>query len=495
MSEEPQPATGPDPRRREPPPGEGRPPRRLAHNFRWRAFFEHCADAVFLLDRRRRLLFVNRAWEALTGVSAERAAALVCRRPRPTSANDPPEQVLAHALTPPREVRRGHGASTRRSLPGPGPAPRWGEVEFLPLWAGGEQGGFLILGRIRPCASGPDEAGAAPLPERLADVPVPLPERLLRLRERRAHRYGLELWSSPLPAMRRVAEQVRLAAPLAVPVLLVGEPGTGKQTLARTIHSLGPRRGGAFAALDCAGLPPAAVAAVLFGERGAAREGVATIYLREPGRLPRDLQLRLCELIARSGDPEGGAPRILAGSAAALAPEVKAGRLLEEMACLLGTLVIDVPPLRERLDDLPALVERLLARIGEAAGEAHARGLSADSWEVVRGYPWPGNVGELYAILRAAAARAEDRQITAADLPAVLRQAQRRALEPPAPAERPLPLEQLLEQAERRLIELALRRTGGHKARAARLLSIPRPRLFRRMKVLGIADASEKEAE
>jgi len=111
---------------------------------------------------------------------------------------------------------------------------------------------------------------------------------------------------------------------------------------------------------------------------------------------------------------------------------------------------------------------------------------------VFRGYSWLGNLRELLDVLRESCGRTNGEQLQAADLSAELRRAVEREQAPPRPAERPLPLEQLLEEAERRLIQLALQRTRGHKARAARLLSIPRPRLWRRMLKLGIVDTEEE---
>jgi PAS domain S-box-containing protein len=464
--------------------------RRLAKNFRWQALFEHCAEPLFVLDRRRRLLFVNRAWEALTGMAKEQAHVLVCRRSRPASPDDSPEDVLAHALTPPPEARQGVSARVRRLLPSPTGAARWWEVEFLPLLQEGEQGGYLLVGRIRP----------VPAVEPVRDHP--LSEKLVNLRQRRVERFGLDAWASSLPAMQRLVEQVRLASQVSTPVLIVGEAGTGKQTLARTIHYLSPRRDGACAVLDCQYLPPAALAAVLFGHdrRDAAlldRERLAAVYLREPAYLPRDLQLRLYELI-RAGAEGAAGPRVFAGCTLLPWHEVREGRLLEELACALSTLVIETLPLRERRADLSALVERLLERACTGRGETEApagrvTSLSADAWAVLRAYSWPGNLRELYAVLRTACARATGEQLRPADLPAELRRAVQREQTPPRPPDPALPLEQLLEEAERRLIQLALQRAGGRKARAARLLSIPRPRLWRRMVKLGIVDTETDE--
>jgi PAS domain S-box-containing protein len=453
-----------------PPPAAERT-RPAAQHYRWQALFQRTADALFLLDRRRRILFVNRAWEALTGVPAAQAHGLPCRRPRPVAPADPWEQVLAHALTPPPEAAEGQPARVRRLLPGR-EARQWWEIEFLPLRQEGGPAAFVLLGRIR--VLGAEPAGSDPLPERLAN-----------LRLRACGHHSLDAWeASTLPAARRLLAQVRLAATVATPVLLVGEAGSGKESLARIIHARGPAAERSFAALDCRRLPPALLAAVLFGPHAA----LGALYLREPAALPGDLQLRLCEWLAR-----GTGPRLLAGMRTDPAGEVRAGRLLEELACQLGTLVIPVPPLRERLADLPLLAEQMLARAGEATGRKGVT-LAADAWEVLRGHPWPGNLRDLYDVLASAAARVTGEQVGAADLPAHLRQAHAlAAVAGPAPPQ-PLPLDSILEQAERRLIELALRRCGGHLTRAAASLGIWRQRLKRRMEALGIADPERAQA-
>jgi transcriptional regulator with PAS, ATPase and Fis domain len=450
-----------------------KPARRLAKHFRWQALFQRCAEPLFVLDRRRRLLFVNRAWETLTGMAKEQAHLLVCRRTQPISAEAPAEEIVAHALTPPREVLRGGNGRLRRQLPGREGESRWWEIEFFPLLQEGPQGGYLILGRIRPVPN-VEPAGE---PRSF--------ENLVPLRQRRRERFTLDAWDSSLPALRRLGEQVRLASQATTPVLLVGEAGAGKQTLARTIHYLSPRGDCACAVLDCQHLPPPALSNLLFRERNLSRDGVAAVYLREPASLPRDVQLLLCERLRHGSDP--GWPRLLAGCSTPPAQAVRSGQMLEELACALGVLVLDVPPLRERRADLPALVERLLPRacVGR---DARVTSLSADAWTVLRAYSWPGNVRELYNVLRAACPRAGGEQLRAADLPAELRRTVEREENRPRPLPDALPLEQLLEEAERRLIQLALQRAHGKKAVAARLLSIPRPRLWRRMLKLGIVD-------
>ncbi len=454
----------------EPTPPAGDPPRRpepaeaRGAGFRWQALFQRSTDAFFLLDRQRRLRFVNRAWEALTGLAAADVRLLSCKRKRQAAAGEALPDVLSRVLCPPAEVMQGEAGRARRRLPAAdGRGWRWWDVEFLPLRVGGHPGG--VLGRVLPVAD-----------ETPADA-VPLPEKLVDLRERVVRRYEFPPAESAVPAVRRLAEQARLAASVSAPVFLAGETGTGKETLARAIHYRGAHRERPLAALDCARLPPEAVAALLFADRGPAPGRPAAVYLREPGRLPRELQARLCDQLA-----SGGAPRLFAGSRTPPAEDVRSGRLLGELFAAFP-LVLELPPLRERPDDLSALLGHLLER-ANGDGGPRAPGLTPAARELVQSHPWPGNVRELFEAIGAARRHAAGRAIDVADLPASLRL--RHAAGAAPPPERPLPLDALLEQAERRLIELALRRAKGNRGRAAEILGIWRARLLRRVEALGL---------
>lgn len=434
-------------------------------DFRWQSLFQQSGDALFVLNRRRRLLFVNHAWETLAGLPLAEARGLSCRRARPASPTDSSTDILAHALCPPPEVLRGQSARARRLLPSRAGA-RWWDVEFLPFFQGDAL--LAVLGRVLPVAA-PEPAAPA----------APLPEKLVALRERVARRCEDDMPAGDAPAQRRLAAAVRLAAGVAVPVLLVGQAGAGKQTLARLIHFRSAARERSFAALDAARLPAAALTAVLFG-----RSHVATVYVNEPGRLPREIQAKLAELLARD-DEEHSVPRILAGCSADPAAEVRAGLLLEELHTALSALTIVVPPLRDRPDELPRLVERMLARANEDGGRP-VRGLTPDAWDVVRAYAWPGNLRELVSVLSSARLRAKDERISADDLPAPLRLSVRLAQTPGRASDKSLPLEALLVEVERRLIRLALARADGNRGRAAEILGIWRQRLLRRMEALGL---------
>ena len=142
-----------------------------ADDFRWRAFFQRSRDALFVLNRRARLLFVNRAWEALTGLSAAQARGLACTQRKP-AVPGPIEEVLAHLLCPPTEVRDGKAGRARRLFPGEAAARRWWDVEFLPLHQ--KEGLLCVLGKIRPLPC-EEVAPRPPLPEKLVALRVRTP--------------------------------------------------------------------------------------------------------------------------------------------------------------------------------------------------------------------------------------------------------------------------------------------------------------------------------
>jgi DNA-binding NtrC family response regulator len=352
-------------------------------------------------------------------------------------------------------------------------------VEHLPLLA---EGAPALLVRAIPVEAPPAVAAQ------------PLPERLLALRERAAARFGADLLAGPSAQLRLLARRARLAARSEGPVALVGPAGSGKEALARFIHYSGPHRELSFAALDCARLPPAALARLHFGEHEAGlRTALGALYLRDASRLPRDLQLCLLEWL--EGRPEGATPRLFVGLTAAPLDEVRAGRLIEGLAEVLGALVLEVPPLRDRLEHLPALVERLLPRASLPDEGPSVAAVAPAVLEVLRRHDWPGNVHELLDVLATACAHARGERLEADHLPASLRLPHAVAQAPGRAAPRPVPLGPTLERVERRLIELALRRAGGNRTRAAELLDVWRPKLLRRMEALKIEPAGPETAE
>jgi DNA-binding NtrC family response regulator len=440
----------------------------------WQALFSAATEPIFLLNRQRRILLVNRAWEDFAGLTAERARGLACRRSKKPGSMA--GAGIAASLAPPAEVLSGKAARLRRQCQTQ-TGLRWCDLEFSPLMGG--EGLLAILGRV---VSSEQQVPAST---------SPLPEKLQALRRRLPGRYRLDDFASALPALRRVADQARLACQTRVPVLLAGEPGTGKEWLARVIHHHGTTADHSFAAVDCQRLPARQLDELFFGGNGLTRRSdLGTIYLTEPAALPLDVQAKFRDWLA---EPGAARPRVIAGLSDAPAEATDAGKLLEELRCALATLEITLPPLRDRLTDLPGLVEQFLER-SASGDEAAVVGLAPEAWEAVRTYRWPGNLDELYAVLQSARRHASGR-IELADLPAYLRQAVRLEEVPGRSLPRQLPLKLLKDQVERRLILLALRMARGNKSEAARLLAIERLSLLSRIKALGIEEGDAAKSE
>jgi transcriptional regulator with PAS, ATPase and Fis domain len=438
----------------------------LAPDFRWRALFQRTRDALFVLNRQRRFLFVNTAWEMQTRLSAAEARGLACVR-RPLQQQDPWDIVVRSLCCPPPEVQKGRAARVRRLVPGSPAEARWWVIDFMPLASA--DGLLAIIGKLSGAAD-PDPVAT-----------LPLPEKLMALREGIRRRYSIESLAAHSVGSQLIEAQVRVAGEIVAPILICGEAGTGKQWIARVIHGQSTWHEQPFLVVDCRRLP-----AELIGDLcQAPGDSHRTIFLKEPQHLPRDYQLRLHEAIRAGADKSG--PRVVAACSSAPAGEVAAGRLVQELYATLATLVIHVAPLRERMADLPLLVQQLLPRANGSQG-ACATALAPEASELLGRYAWPGNLRELYAALQCGCVRAKGNRIEAENLPAHIRLALRLdEVESPQPA-RLMSLDQILEMTERRLIVRALGYAKGNRNRAAELLSIWRPRLLRRMQALGIGD-------
>ncbi|MBS3960195.1 MAG: sigma-54-dependent Fis family transcriptional regulator [Xanthomonadaceae bacterium] len=314
-------------------------------------------------------------------------------------------------------------------------------------------------------------------------------------------------------------ERIAKVARSHAPVFIGGEPGSGKALVARLVHAASPRREGPFVAVDCAALPPDRIEAELFGQR--AGPGVAaeadglfqaaqggSLFLDAVAELPAPVQAKLQQALERQAvRPLGGdgeVPidvRLLSASHHDLARRVEEGRFRHDLYYRLHVLDVAVPPLRERREDLPALVEAALARRG---GEPPR--LADDALAALHDYPFPGNVRELESLLERAVALAEGPLIHAADLdlpaPGHGPLPGRREAEPgeTAEADAPLPamatamararaagaLPQALEQVEREAILRALEAHRWNRTRTAAALGITFRALRYKLKKLGI---------
>jgi transcriptional regulator with PAS, ATPase and Fis domain len=428
---------------------------------RWQRWLHASAEALFLLSGQRRLAYANRAWEQATGLSLADVRGRACRRKPRATAVEPVDQVLS-ALAPPPEALQGRPCQTRRRAPGP--TLGWWQIDFFP-WSSAE-GLLAVLGKIRVIAETGPAHGA-------------LPEKLVQLRDRFQQIYRLESWTSELPVMQRLRQQLRLAASTHLPVLIQGPAGSGKAWAARTIHQLSEQRETFFAAFDTR-LPAALVAEMLSSSR---HWRLGTLYIADIDRLPREAQVLLLHHLATERDDPG--PRVLAGRSANPNEEVRGDHLLPELHARLSALMVQVPSLAERLADLPHLLDDVLPRAAQAV-DRDVRGATPEVLELLRRHAWPGNLRELYDVLAQACRHAQGDHLAADDLTFYLRNA-------PAPPEKSIRLDETLEKVERRLIELALRMANQNKTRAAELLGIWRPRLLRRLEQLGMT-SEQKDA-
>ena len=300
--------------------------------------------------------------------------------------------------------------------------------------------------------------------------------------------------------MRALSAEVARYARADANVLITGETGVGKDLVARTLHQLADRRHHPFVVVDCPGLVPTLVEAELFGhERGAFTDatvarpgrfemaGEGTVYLDHVDELTLDGQAKLLRLVEHkqverlgSSTPVPVRARVIASASTDIEQAVRDGRFRMDLFHRLRVLPLHVPPLRDRLNDIPVLARRLLAEMATSAGRV-APVLSADAIAALVSYDWPGNARELRHVLEHTLMAADLTTIRAADLPQLLTSPERIPLG--ATAARPT-----LEELERQYIAFILRETRGNQSRAAAILGISRKSLWEKRKRLTASD-------
>ena len=220
------------------------------------------------------------------------------------------------------------------------------------------------------------------------------------------------------PALRSVLSAVSKVAPTDSTVFLTGETGTGKELIARAIHKKSPRRSRAFVAVNCAAIPQSLIASELFGHEKGAFTGAlqrrlgkfeladgGTIFLDEAGELPLETQIALLRVLQeREFQRVGGSEqirvnvRVLAATNRDLQKAIAAGAFRQDLFYRLEVFPIHIPPLRERIEDIPVLVEYFVARFARKAGK-NIRSIEKEALELLESYPWPGNIRELENVI------------------------------------------------------------------------------------------------
>jgi len=299
-------------------------------------------------------------------------------------------------------------------------------------------------------------------------------------------------------------------APTRAPVLLQGETGTGKELLARFLHAHSPRVARPFVAVNCAAVPESLLESELFGhERGAftgaltrrlgrfERASGGTILLDEIGDMSPAMQAKVLRVLQEreierlgSNAPTSVDVRVIAATNRDLEQEVEAGRFREDLYYRLAVVVITLPPLRERGEDIALLAQHFLEQFGREYQRSGCR-ISEEAYAALLAYTWPGNVRQLRNVIERAVLLCNGETILPEHLPSRIRGASARAMgeraageraERPASGERLKPLDEL----EREHIRRALALTGGRLGRAALILGIHRNTLRRKLQLYGL---------
>ena len=350
------------------------------------------------------------------------------------------------------------------------------------------------------------EALRAVVDRRLADAPPPEPESAVgpRLAD---FATGSDVMASFVDTASRVASSN-------TSLLVLGETGSGKEHLARAIHAESGRSGGPFVAVNCGAIPESLLESELFGhEQGSftgatrSRKGwfeqahTGTLFLDEIGELPQHLQVKLLRVLqfreVRRVGSERDLPvdvRIIAATNRDVESEVKAGRFRADLYYRLGVVTLLIPPLRDRADEVPGLVDRLLVEVATSLGRPGVE-LSAGALEALCAYSWPGNVRELANVLERAALLCADDVIELADLPTAVTNAAFDELptlasdagdESISHALLSLPMaearERVVERFERAYLSEVLRAANGRVGEAARRAGIDPRSLYNKMR-------------
>jgi len=315
--------------------------------------------------------------------------------------------------------------------------------------------------------------------------------------------------------MAKLREQVSMAAPTNGRVLIFGENGTGKELVARNIHTLSRRRSAPFVEVNCAAIPEELIESELFGHvRGAFTGAVAdrrgkfelahggTIFLDEIGDMSVKTQAKVLRVLQEQVmEAVGGSTRIrvdarvLAATNKDLPSEIRAGRFREDLYFRLNVVPIFVPPLRERVEDVPLLADHFMAMLAREYGR-RPKAFEADALQALQRYAWPGNVRELRNLVERLMIMVPNDRVSSRDL-LFLEQGGVPAVFPTASAKPAMmaPLHDARDEFEKQYILRALAAQQGNMSRTAEVLGVERSNLYRKMRAFGIMPARRVEEE
>ena len=442
------------------------------------------SQPIYLLDDEQTIIFCNQAcldWIACTSDQMRGLRSAYHSNSEVTG----PEAMAAGLCPPPAAMVGRQRSGTIEIVAEDGRISRR-RAEFVPLDGGPDE----ITGLLVMVDPGDLSEADSPPPAAEESEAARLHRRIQSFRRQAAIRYGADRLVGDSPAMRRARAQVELAVSSGASVLIIGPPGSGRQHVAGAIHyGREPESTGSMIPLACsvlgAELIHSTISALASREAPDRGVGQGTILLNDADRLPLEIQAELATTLA------AGAFLLqqIATARVPLADLARQGKYRADLASALSTIVIELPPLAERREDLPMLAQ-LFVEDANLGSNKQVAGLSSEALDRLDGYPWPGNVDELARMVAEAHERTEAFQITPADLPDRIHLAAADAAYP-AVAEETIVLDQFLGRIERELISRAMARTRGNKTKAAKLLGMTRPRLYRRLVQIGLEPRGE----
>jgi DNA-binding NtrC family response regulator len=329
---------------------------------------------------------------------------------------------------------------------------------------------------------------------------------LLRRQLREYGAFGEMVGSSQ--SMREIYSLIEQVAPSTVSVLITGESGTGKEMVARTIHRLSPRAEQPFVAINCAAMPETLMESELFGHEKGAFTGAAdrrigcfelanngTMLLDEIAEMPVLLQAKLLRVLEDKTVRRLGATketkvdvRVIAATNKDPFKAMQDGALRDDLLYRLNVITINLPPLRDHRDDIPLLVQHMIAELG-ARHSRPARVISPDAMEVLLAFDWPGNIRELRNVIERAVVISESEQITRRHLPPHITEQG----VSPATDTITIPVGTPLDEVERRVILSTLARSDNNKTRTAEALRISLKTLHNKLKAYREAGPDQGE--
>ena len=329
-----------------------------------------------------------------------------------------------------------------------------------------------------------------------------------QLHQRLDSRFGLQNIIGESPSMKEIFDQIQQIGPTRATVLITGESGTGKELVAKAIHQLSQRARGPMVTVNCAAIPANLLEAELFGHEKGAFTGAherrigrveqaqnGTLFLDEIGEVDPSTQVKLLRLLGErtyerlgSNKTQTADVRFLSATNKDLKSMVKEGRFREDLFYRIAVITIHLPPLRERVGDIPALAHAFLTEFATENGKK-LQGFSTDAVDAMLRYRWPGNVRELRATVERAVVLTRGESVHARDLPPEVRDLQAEIVASAEDTERKIGSGKLsLKEAEKQLIIHALKECEGNRTGAAKKLGISRRTLHRKLHEFGLSD-------